>query len=68
MLEAERAASVPKTKADQMAPEELVGKIVTGVLLHDTQKPEFQSAYEEMAARVQAEEAVRVRKMREGSR
>lgn len=68
MLEAAREASVDKAKADKMKAEELMGKIVTGLLYQDIEKPEFQSVYLAMANRVQAEEAARIRKMREGSR
>ena len=68
MLDAERALSVGKAKADQLPAEELVGKIVTGVLYKDEDKPEFQGAYEDMASAVQAEEASRLRKLREGVR
>lgn len=68
MLESERAASIAKAKAEQMSPDELAGKIITGVLHQDGEKPEFQSAYETMATKVQAEEAVRIRKLREGVR
>ncbi|OFV83625.1 MAG: 2-oxoglutarate ferredoxin oxidoreductase subunit beta, partial [Acidobacteria bacterium RBG_16_64_8] len=35
MLDDEKARSIPKGKADRLPPEELVGKIVTGVLRHD---------------------------------
>ncbi len=68
MLDAERALSIGKAKADQLPAEELVGKIVTGVLYKDEDKPEFQGAYEDMASAVQAEEASRLRKLREGVR
>jgi 2-oxoglutarate/2-oxoacid ferredoxin oxidoreductase subunit beta len=57
MLELERAASVPHTKAAQLSSEELSGKIVTGVLHEDTQKPEFQRSYMEIVAGVQAQVA-----------
>jgi 2-oxoglutarate ferredoxin oxidoreductase subunit beta len=68
MLEAERVNTVAKAKADQLQPEELVGKIVTGVLHQDVEKPEFQTSYEVMANRIQADEAKRLRKLREGQR
>jgi 2-oxoglutarate ferredoxin oxidoreductase subunit beta len=68
MLEAERKASIAKAQADKLPPEELAGRIVTGVLYQDAVKPEFQRAYEEMSSRVQAEEAARLRHMREGLR
>jgi 2-oxoglutarate ferredoxin oxidoreductase subunit beta len=68
MLDAQRAASISKAKAEQLPPEELVGKIVTGLLHEDNDKPEFQRAYEELSNHVQAEEAVRLRRLREGLR
>ena len=68
MLDEQRAHSISKSKAEQLPPEELVGKIVTGVLHRDTEAPEFQQAYADMAAHIQAEEAVRLRALREGVR
>lgn len=68
MLEAQRAISVSKTRAEQMSPEELTGKLITGVLHRDTEFPEFQKSYADMTARVQAEEAKRIRAMRRGGR
>ncbi len=53
MLDDERERSVPKVKADKLAPEELEGKIVTGVLYHDPEAPEYQAAYA-AAARARA--------------
>ena len=44
MLENVRTRSVSRTKADKLAPEELVDKIITGVLHHDPDAPEFQQA------------------------
>ncbi len=55
MLELERDLSIPYAKAVQLSPEELAGKIVTGVLHEDTQKPEFQRGYTEIVAGVQAQ-------------
>jgi 2-oxoglutarate ferredoxin oxidoreductase subunit beta len=57
MLENARALSITQTKAAQMSPEELAGKIVTGVLHEDAQKPEFQRSYAESIARLQAQVA-----------
>jgi 2-oxoglutarate ferredoxin oxidoreductase subunit beta len=57
MLEIERALSVPQSKAAQLSPEELDGKIVTGVLHEDTQKPEFQRSYADVVAGVRAQVA-----------
>ncbi len=52
MLEDEKARSVSKAAAARLAPEERVGKIVTGVLVEDKDAPEFHSAY---AASVRAQ-------------
>ena len=49
MLEDEKARSVTKLKASKMAPEELAGKFVTGVLYEDASVPEFQRTYAESA-------------------
>jgi 2-oxoglutarate ferredoxin oxidoreductase subunit beta len=59
MLDDERERSIPKTKAAGMAPEDLAGKIVTGVLHEDKLTPEFQRTYAELVDRTQAEEAGR---------
>ncbi len=68
MLEAQRAAAITKTKAEQLPPGELAGKIVTGILHQDEDMPEFQASYLSMAGSVQVEEAARQRKLREGVR
>jgi 2-oxoglutarate ferredoxin oxidoreductase subunit beta len=57
MLEDERARSIPVTRAAQLSSEELEGKIVTGVLHEDAQKPEFQRSYADVVARAQAQVA-----------
>jgi 2-oxoglutarate ferredoxin oxidoreductase subunit beta len=54
MLRRDKERSVPVVKAAKMEAAELTGKIVTGVLHHDTTAPEFQAAYAEMVARVGA--------------
>jgi 2-oxoglutarate ferredoxin oxidoreductase subunit beta len=59
MLDDERARSITKAKAAQLPPEELVDKIVTGVLHEDRTMPEFQQAYAASVARAQAEAAER---------
>lgn len=59
MLEAIRARTISKRKAAGLPPEELRGKIVTGLLHEDRDKPEFQRSYAEASARVQAEAARR---------
>ena len=68
MLEEQRSYSVSKSKAESMSPDELVGKLITGVHHRDDKKPEFQRSYADMAARVQAEDAQRQRALREGGR
>jgi 2-oxoglutarate/2-oxoacid ferredoxin oxidoreductase subunit beta len=68
MLDEQRAQSLSKSKAEQLPSEELIGKIVTGVLHRNAKAPEFQRAYADTAARIQAEEAVRLRALREGIR
>jgi len=50
MLEDQKARSVPASRAAGMTPEELRGKIVTGVLHRDPDRPEFQSSYAKMVA------------------
>lgn len=57
MLDDEKARSVSKAKAAQLSPQELAGKIVTGVLHRDADAPEFQRAYATVVARAQAEAA-----------
>ena len=47
MLKYQRDNAVPLNKAKDMAPEELEGKIVTGVL-HDIEKPEFTDKYQKI--------------------
>jgi 2-oxoglutarate ferredoxin oxidoreductase subunit beta len=57
MLEEEKARSVDFCDATLLAPEELRGKIVTGVLHRDTGRPEYQRSYADLMARAQAEAA-----------
>ncbi len=45
MLDDERARAVTKSKAAKLSAEELVGKIVTGVLHEDPDAPEYQASY-----------------------
>jgi 2-oxoglutarate ferredoxin oxidoreductase subunit beta len=56
MLDDERSRSIARTKADKLAPEDVAGKIITGVLHEDAGAPEFQQAYA-ASARAQAEAA-----------
>lgn len=49
MLEDEKNRSVSKLKASKMSPEELNGKMVTGLLHEDKTVPEFQRTYAESA-------------------
>jgi 2-oxoglutarate ferredoxin oxidoreductase subunit beta len=44
MLDSDRARSISATRAARLSPEELAGKIVTGVLHEDKDAPEFQQA------------------------
>ena len=51
MLDDEKARSISaRPRPTKLPPEELVGKIVTGVLHEDEDTPEFQGAYEDMAS------------------
>ena len=60
MLDDARTRSISKTKADKLSTEELVGKIVTGVLHEDPGALEFQTAYGLYAA-AQAKAAAEAR-------
>jgi 2-oxoglutarate ferredoxin oxidoreductase subunit beta len=53
MLDDERSRSISKSKAEKLPAEELVGKIVTGLLYHDPEAPEYQETHA-AAARAQA--------------
>ena len=57
MLEDARVRSVSVNAAARMPPEELAGKIVTGVLHDDPNAPEFQQAYAAVVARAQQAQA-----------
>jgi len=59
MLEEERKRSISVSKAAKLSPEELEGKIVTGVLFQDVERREFQSTYAETVARVKDAELAR---------
>jgi 2-oxoglutarate ferredoxin oxidoreductase subunit beta len=50
MLEEQRDLSLPLREAAGLSPEELAGKIVTGLLYQDKQAPEFQASYAAMLA------------------
>jgi 2-oxoglutarate ferredoxin oxidoreductase subunit beta len=58
MLDDARERSISVTKAAGLSAEELAGKIVTGVLHHDKEAPEFQEVYSS-AARAYAEAAAK---------
>ncbi len=45
LLDDERSRAVSKSKADKLSPEELQGKIVTGVLYEDADAPDYQETY-----------------------
>jgi 2-oxoglutarate ferredoxin oxidoreductase subunit beta len=55
MLDAELARSLPVTEASRLTPEELEGRIVTGVLRKETGRPEFLRSYATIVDRAQAE-------------
>jgi 2-oxoglutarate/2-oxoacid ferredoxin oxidoreductase subunit beta len=57
MLEDERSRSVSVAEAAHLSPAELQGKISTGILHHDTARPEFQRSYATLVARAEAEAA-----------
>jgi 2-oxoglutarate ferredoxin oxidoreductase subunit beta len=60
MLDDEKVRSVAKAKADLLSADELVNKIVTGVLHRDVAAPEFHRAYAATVARALAEAAEQV--------
>ncbi len=53
MLLSDKARAVSVSEAAAMSQQELQGKIVTGILHHDSDKSEFQAGYAELVARVQ---------------
>jgi 2-oxoglutarate ferredoxin oxidoreductase subunit beta len=55
MLDDEKACSVSVDEAARLSSEELAGKIVTGVLHQDPDRPEFQRSYAAVVARAEAE-------------
>jgi 2-oxoglutarate ferredoxin oxidoreductase subunit beta len=57
MLDDEKARSISQAEAARLAPDQLEGKIVTGVLHRDPDRPEFQRSYATIVARAQAEAA-----------
>jgi 2-oxoglutarate ferredoxin oxidoreductase subunit beta len=57
MLDDEKACSVSVDEAARLSSEELAGKIVTGVLHQDPDRPEFQRSYAAVVARAEAEAA-----------
>jgi 2-oxoglutarate ferredoxin oxidoreductase subunit beta len=57
MLDDEKACSVSVDEAARLSSEELEGKIVTGVLHHDPDRPEFQRSYAAVIARAEADAA-----------
>lgn len=54
MLENLRMQSISKSKAANLPPEQLVGKLITGVLHSDSSAPEFVQLYTEAVERAQA--------------
>jgi 2-oxoglutarate ferredoxin oxidoreductase subunit beta len=57
MLDDEKARSVSMSRAAKMSPEELKGKIVTGILHEDNEAPEFQASYAAIVKEAQEAEA-----------
>jgi 2-oxoglutarate ferredoxin oxidoreductase subunit beta len=55
MLEDQRDRAVRVSEAGRLSPEELEGKIVTGVLHEEKSAPEFQESYARLLDRVRAE-------------
>jgi 2-oxoglutarate ferredoxin oxidoreductase subunit beta len=55
MLDDELARSVPAEEASLREPDELEGKIITGVLRKETGRPEFLRSYTAIVERAQAE-------------
>ncbi len=58
MLMRDKARAVSVAEASAMSPRELEGRIVTGILHHDVEKPEFQAGYAQMVARVQGNRGI----------
>ncbi len=59
MIEWISSQVVPLNKAKRMSPEELQGKILTGVFHHDTERSEYTDEYARLIARVQAKKAAK---------
>jgi 2-oxoglutarate ferredoxin oxidoreductase subunit beta len=57
MLDEEMACAVPVAEAAGLSCEQLAGKLVTGILHHETGRPEFQRSYAAVIERAQAEAA-----------
>ncbi len=52
--------TVSKTKAEKMSPEELEGKIITGEMHYNAERPEYTDEYAKLIERVQAKMAANV--------
>ena len=48
---------VSKKNAEKMTPEELEGKIITGEMYHNTERPEYTDEYAQLIERVQSKKA-----------
>jgi 2-oxoglutarate ferredoxin oxidoreductase subunit beta len=57
MLDEEMACAVPVAEAAGLSCEQLAGKLVTGILHHETGRPEFQRSYAAVIERAKAEAA-----------
>ena len=55
MLDDEKARSISTAEAARLPQEELEDKIITGVLHHESGRPEFQRSYASIIDRAQAE-------------
>ena len=56
LLQWEKSHTVNVKAAERMTPQQLEGKVLTG-LLHQAERPEYTAQYEELIARVQAKAA-----------
>ena len=53
MMKRLKANAVPVKAAAKMTAEQLEGKFLTGVLFHDTEKPEYTAQYAEVIKKAQ---------------
>jgi 2-oxoglutarate ferredoxin oxidoreductase subunit beta len=60
MIEWISSRVVPQNKAAKMTPEELEGKIITGLFYHNPERAEYTDEYAKLIERVQAKMAKQV--------